>query len=164
MYCCFQKACVHMPPYQHAWTHTHMHMYTHLHKIDTKPQKHHSSDCFKIPFKLQFQWVLNQFVEYLEMKHILISLHNELIDKNRVKNCWISKTTFVYQCMIFTESGKFFLSYFSALTTTVTRQLEQAECKKKKTTHIALNFCGLWKKIIFLLLMILVNVKCCWEC
>ena len=44
--------------------------------------------------------------------------------------------------MIFTESGKFFLSYFSALTTTVTRQLEQAECKKKKKqTH---SFKFLW--------------------
>lgn len=88
MYCCFQKACVHMPPYQHAWTHTHTCTCTHtLHKTETKPQKHHSSDCFKTPFKLQFQWVLNQSVEYLEMKHILISLRNELIDKNRVKNC-----------------------------------------------------------------------------
>ena len=123
--------CTHAPISTCMNTHTHIHMYTHLHKTDTKPQKHHSSKFFKIPFTLQFQWVLNQFVEYLEMKHILISLHIELIDKNRVKNCWISKTTFVYQCMIFTESGKFFLSYFSALPTIVTSQLEQAECKKK---------------------------------
>lgn len=43
--------------------------------------------------------------------------------------------------MIFTESGKFFLSYFSALTTTVTRQLEQTECKKKNKTH---SFKFLW--------------------
>lgn len=64
---------------------THTHTYTQLHKTDTKPQKHHSSKFFKIPFKLHFQWVLNQFVEYLEMKHILISIHIELIDKNRVK-------------------------------------------------------------------------------
>ena len=92
--------------------HTHMHMYTHLHKTDTKPQKHHSSNCSKMSFKLQFQWVLSQFVEYLEMKHILISLHNELIDKNRVKNCWILKTTFVYQWMTFIESSIFFWVIF----------------------------------------------------
>ena len=70
----------------HGHTHTHAHVHTPT-QTETKPQKHHSPDCFKTPFKLQFQWVLNQSVEYLEMKHILISLRNELIDKNRVKNC-----------------------------------------------------------------------------